>query len=289
MNRLEELEGADRLPRRPHRGDRPRLRGPARWRLEFTRAGHGVTGFDVDPERVALAARGRLLHRGRALRGGGRGRRAAASSPRPPTSAGSRVCDVINVCVPTPLTKAKDPDVSHMAAALERDPQAAARGPAHHPGQHHLSGHHARALRPDARVDRPALRRGFRARLRARAHRSRRTSASSVRDVPKVVGGETPLCTELAALVFQGVFDRIVPVSSTQAAEMVKLLENTFRAINIGLANEVALMCRPARARRLGGDRGRRDQALRLHEVPARARASAATASRSTRPTWPGR
>jgi UDP-N-acetyl-D-glucosamine dehydrogenase len=64
-----------------------------------------------------------------------------------------------------------------------------------------------------------------------------------VREVPKVVGGETPLCTELACKVFEAIFDRIVPVSSSQAAEMVKLLENTFRAINIGLVNEVALMC----------------------------------------------
>ena len=64
-----------------------------------------------------------------------------------------------------------------------------------------------------------------------------------VREVPKVVGGETPLCTELAARVFGAIFDEVVPVSSSQSAEMVKLLENTFRAINIGLANEVALMC----------------------------------------------
>ena len=61
--------------------------------------------------------------------------------------------------------------------------------------------------------------------------------------MPKVVGGETPLCTQLASQVFATVFDTIVPVSSTQAAEMVKLLENTFRMINIGLVNEVALMC----------------------------------------------
>ena len=64
-----------------------------------------------------------------------------------------------------------------------------------------------------------------------------------VNEVPKVVGGETPLCTQLAVKVFATLFDRVVPVSSTQSAEMVKLLENTFRAINIGLVNEVALMC----------------------------------------------
>jgi UDP-N-acetyl-D-glucosamine dehydrogenase len=61
--------------------------------------------------------------------------------------------------------------------------------------------------------------------------------------IPKVVGGETPLCTELAVRFFETVFDEVVAVSSTESAEMVKLLENTFRSINIGLANEVALMC----------------------------------------------
>ena len=61
--------------------------------------------------------------------------------------------------------------------------------------------------------------------------------------VPKVVGGETELCTRLAAKLFESVFDKVVPVSSSQAAEMVKLLENTFRMINVGLANEVAMIC----------------------------------------------
>jgi UDP-N-acetyl-D-glucosamine dehydrogenase len=64
-----------------------------------------------------------------------------------------------------------------------------------------------------------------------------------VRTVPKVVGGETAVCRDNACAVYDTIFDEIVPVSSTQSAEMVKLLENTFRAINIGLANEVALMC----------------------------------------------
>jgi UDP-N-acetyl-D-glucosamine dehydrogenase len=63
------------------------------------------------------------------------------------------------------------------------------------------------------------------------------------RNIPKVIGGVTPACTEIGALFYSQVMDTVVPVGSTRVAEMVKLLENTFRMINIGLANEVALMC----------------------------------------------
>jgi len=63
------------------------------------------------------------------------------------------------------------------------------------------------------------------------------------RTIPKVVGGVTPLCTRLGVLLYQQALDSVVPVSTTRVAEMVKLLENTFRMINIGLANEIALMC----------------------------------------------
>ena len=62
-------------------------------------------------------------------------------------------------------------------------------------------------------------------------------------NIPKVVGGITPACTELGALFYAQALETVVPVSSTQVAEMVKLLENTFRMINIGLVNEIALMC----------------------------------------------
>jgi len=62
-------------------------------------------------------------------------------------------------------------------------------------------------------------------------------------NIPKVVGGCTPACTEMGRLFYSQALERVVPVSSTQVAEMVKLLENTFRMINIGLANEMALMC----------------------------------------------
>jgi UDP-N-acetyl-D-glucosamine dehydrogenase len=62
------------------------------------------------------------------------------------------------------------------------------------------------------------------------------------KNIPKVVGGTTPKCTELATLLYSQALDKVVPVSSTQVAEMVKLLENTFRMINIGLVNELAMM-----------------------------------------------
>ena len=62
-------------------------------------------------------------------------------------------------------------------------------------------------------------------------------------NIPKVVGGCTPACTEMGRLFYAQALEHVVPVSSTQVAEMVKLLENTFRMINIGLVNEIALMC----------------------------------------------
>jgi len=151
-------------------------------------------------------------------------------------------CDVINVCVPTPLTKTRDPDVSYIVRAVEdickilRPGQLIILGSTTYPGTTHdlhvpmleaaglkVGEDFAVAYAPE-RID-PA------------------NKQFAVHEVPKVVGGETPLCRELATKVFRLVFDEIVPVSSTQSAEMVKLLENTFRAINIGLANEVALMC----------------------------------------------
>ena len=62
-------------------------------------------------------------------------------------------------------------------------------------------------------------------------------------NTPKVVGGVTPVCREAAAALYGTIIERIVLVSSTQAAEMVKPLENTFRAVNIALVNETAIMC----------------------------------------------
>ena len=209
--------------------------------VEFARAGFRVCGFDLDAEKV------RILNEGGSYiedvpAGEIRAAREAGRFEAKTDFAGLSAADVIHVCVPTPLTKTKDPDVSHIVRAVEdirkrvRSGQLIVLGSTTYPGTTHdlfvplleeaglsCGEDFAVAFAPE-RID-PA------------------NKQFKVREVPKVVGGETPLCTELAVKVFEPIFDRVVPVSSTQSAEMVKLLENTFRAINIGLANEVALMC----------------------------------------------
>jgi UDP-N-acetyl-D-glucosamine dehydrogenase len=209
--------------------------------LGFAKAGFRVSGFELDGEKVKALSEGRSYIEdvpsaeiGQVVREG----RFAASGDFD----GLADCDVINVCVPTPLTKTKDPDVSYIVRAVEdirkrlRAGQLLILGSTTYPGTTHelfvpilegtgleLGRDFAVAFAPE-RID-PA------------------NTKFALRQVPKVVGGETPLCTELATKVYGSIFDHVVPVSSSQSAEMVKLLENTFRAINIGLANEVALMC----------------------------------------------
>ncbi len=209
--------------------------------LEFAKAGFRVTGVDLNADKVRTINEGRSYIEDVPSE---QVRQAVDSGKLEATTDTVRfsALDVLNICVPTPLTRSKDPDVSHLVAAVDgiarrlRSGQLVILGSTTYPGTTHelfvplleetglkLGEDFAMAFAPE-RID-PANR------------------DFAVREVPKVVGGETPLCTELAAKVFATVFDRVVPVSSSQAAEMVKLLENTFRAINIGLANEVALMC----------------------------------------------
>ena len=211
--------------------------------LGFAKAGFRVTGFDLDGEKVKAPGRGPLLHRGRAL--GARSREVvrAGASRRRADFAALADCDVINVCVPTPLTKTKDPDVSFIVRAVEdirkrlRAGQLLILGSTTYPGTTHelfvpmlqesgleLGRDFAVAFAPE-RID-PANQK-FALRERAEGRRRRDAALHEAR----------------GARSTRAIFDHVVPVSSSQSAEMVKLLENTFRAINIGLANEVALMC----------------------------------------------
>jgi UDP-N-acetyl-D-glucosamine dehydrogenase len=152
------------------------------------------------------------------------------------------LADSINICVPTPLRKTKDPDLSYILAALEHVA-------AHlRPGQLIVlesttyPGTTEEVLQP--RLESTGLVAGRDFYL---AFSPERVDPGNPQwhtgNIPKVVGGVDPVSTRLAATLYAQVVDRVIPVSSSRVAEMVKLLENTFRAVNIGLVNELALMC----------------------------------------------
>jgi len=150
--------------------------------------------------------------------------------------------DALFICVPTPLRKTRDPDISYIVSALD---EIAARL---RPGQLIVlesttyPGTTEEVLRP--RLESGGIRAGKDFFLAFSPERVDPGNAVyQTKNTPKIVGGTTAECSEVAALLYRQAIDTVHTVSSTQAAEMIKLLENTFRAVNIGLVNEIALMC----------------------------------------------
>jgi len=153
-----------------------------------------------------------------------------------------RDLDTINICVPTPLRKTKDPDMSYIVSACEELARYI------HPGMLIIlesttyPGTTDELVRP--MLEKSGLRIGEDIFLCFSPERVDPGNPKfQTKNIPKVVGGSTAACTELGALFYAQALETVVPVGSTQVAEMVKLLENTFRMINIGLVNELALMC----------------------------------------------
>ena len=150
--------------------------------------------------------------------------------------------DTINICVPTPLRKTKDPDMSYIVASAEEIAKRL------RPGQLIILESTTYPGTTDELVL-PMLEKGglkvgkdfFLAFSPERVDPSNRSF--NTHNIPKVIGGMTEDCTALASALYDGAIATIVPVSSPRVAEMVKLLENTFRAVNIGMVNELALMC----------------------------------------------
>ena len=159
-----------------------------------------------------------------------------------PDYAALREADSVSICVPTPLRKTRDPDMSYVIASAEDVAKHA------HPGLLII----LESTTYPGTTDEILL-----PRLKARgfdvgqdvflAFSPERIDPGNqqygVRNTPKVVGGYTPDCTEAVYALYSTAITTVIKVSSTQAAEMVKLLENTFRAVNIGLVNEMAIMC----------------------------------------------
>ena len=209
--------------------------------VEFAEAGFRVTGVDVDKGKVQAMNRGdshiedipdeRLapLVKRRLLR----------------TQVGYKGCadlDAIFICVPTPLRKTRDPDISYIVSSVNEIARELRPGQLIVLESTTYPGTTEEVVRPKLEAAGLVAGRDF-----FLAFSPERVDPGNTRfqtrNTPKVVGGTSPACSEVAAMYYGTAIDTVHAVSSTQAAEMIKLLENTFRAVNIGLVNEIALMC----------------------------------------------
>ena len=209
--------------------------------VELSRAGFHATGIDLDERKTTSINEGRSYIPDvktsdvQALQRAGR-------LDATTDFAVVKALDTINICVPTPLRKTKDPDMSYIVSAVEAVAKYL------HPGMLIIlesttyPGTTEEVMQP--LLEATGLKAGVDFYIAFSPERVDPGNPDfQTHNVPKVVGGLTPECVELASALYASAIEKIVPVSSTRVAEMVKLLENTFRAVNIGLVNELALMC----------------------------------------------
>jgi UDP-N-acetyl-D-glucosamine dehydrogenase len=209
--------------------------------VEFAEAGFHVTGIDLSETKTEA------VNRGESYIGD------VPSAVLAPLAAAGKIkattdfsvlreLDTVNICVPTPLRKTKDPDMSYIDAACQEIAKY------FHPGMLVILESTTYPGTTDEVVlpmlEKSGLKVGTDFFLCFSPERVDPGNARfQTKNIPKVVGGTTRECTELGRLFYAQALQHVVPVSSTQVAEMVKLLENTFRMINIGLVNEIAIMC----------------------------------------------
>jgi len=209
--------------------------------VEFGKAGFKVVGYDVSERVTTLLMQGRshiqdvsssdiaaLVRSGHFV---------ATTDETALAEA-----DAISIAVPTPLGKTRDPDMTYVISAAETIRRQA------HPGllvvleSTTYPGTTREVLLPLAESVGLTVGEDF-----FLAFSPERVDPGNpvyhTKNTPKIVGGITPACTELASALYGACIDAIVPVSSTETAELVKLLENTFRSVNIGLVNEMAIVC----------------------------------------------
>jgi len=209
--------------------------------VEVARAGLSVTGYEINERKVELINAGRSdiddvpdtmlapLVKSGMLK--------ATLDPSVIADA-----DCVAICVPTPLSKTKDPDVSYILSAVEQVENHLHRDMLIILESTTYPGTTEELIRP--KLEASGLKVGEDFFLAFSPERVDPGNPKyGTKNTPRIVGGTTPACTKIAAEFYRTFLDQVVLVSSTQAAEMVKLLENTFRSVNIGLVNEVALMC----------------------------------------------
>jgi len=209
--------------------------------VELAHAGYRVLGFDVSQRVVEGLGAG---HSHVKDVPDAQLKEILASGRFTATTDGSRLreADAISICVPTPLSKFKDPDVSYIVAATEtikkvlRPGQAIVLESTTYPGT-------TREIMLPA-LESTGLKVGKDFFLAFSPERvDPGNPVYQTKNTPKVVGGITDDCRRVVCALYQPAIDSLVPVSTTEAAELVKLLENTFRSVNIGLVNEMAIVC----------------------------------------------
>jgi UDP-N-acetyl-D-glucosamine dehydrogenase len=209
--------------------------------MEFVRSGFNVAGVDIDEETLACLREGQshVLD-------------VSAEEVRKAVQGGMfqvynsyeiiAEVDCVSICVPTPLRKTRDPDISFVTAAIESAREHLRKGTLVVLESTTYPGTTEEILCPALETN--GLKVGRDVYVAFSPERVDPGNAvHKTRNTPKIIGGVTPECTRLATKLYEQVIDTVVPVSSTRAAEMVKLLENTFRAVNIGLVNELAVIC----------------------------------------------
>jgi UDP-N-acetyl-D-glucosamine dehydrogenase len=209
--------------------------------VELANAGYRVLGFDVQQKVVDGINAGRShvkdVTDAQLQAAVGAGRLSATTD-----TARLSEPDAVSICVPTPLSKFKDPDVSFIVAATEAVKRTLRRGQAIILESTTYPGTTREILLPA--LESTGLKVGQDFFLAFSPERVDPGNAKyGTRNTPKVVGGITADCRVVAMALYQPAIDTLVPVSTTEAAELVKLLENTFRSVNIGLVNEMAIVC----------------------------------------------
>ena len=209
--------------------------------VELARAGFHATGIDLDQRKVQAVEEGRSYIPDVSTADVTALKQAGKLDATTDFSIVKEL-DTINICVPTPLRKTKDPDMSYIVSAVEAIAAHLHKGMLIVLESTTYLGTTEEVVQP--LLEATGLKAGvdfFIAFSPERVDPGNPTFQTH--NVPKVVGGLTPECAKLAGALYGTAIETIVPVSSTRVAEMVKLLENTFRAVNIGLVNELALMC----------------------------------------------
>ncbi len=210
--------------------------------VAFAESGATVVGIDLDHQRVAAIGAGQSFIED-----------VATETLAPLVRAGRltatddyaalKGADAIVICVPTPLGKSKEPDISYIVGAVDAVAGIVRRGQLVVLESTTYPGTTQEVLVP--RLEARGLQTGIDVFVAFSPERIDPGNRHyTLRTIPKVVGGLTPTCTALAATLYSRMTGQVVPVSSPATAEMVKLLENTFRSVNIALANEFAIMCR---------------------------------------------